>query len=44
MAEKKRKPFASYTPSQGVEYAQDCPGYHPDLCKTITDHHTSTGG
>ena len=38
------KTFSSYTQDQGKTYAQSRPGYHPDLYKTIIDHHTSTGG
>jgi SAM-dependent methyltransferase len=38
------KTFSSYTQDQGANYAQNRPGYHPNLYKTIIDHHTSTGG
>ena len=38
------KTFSSYTKDQGANYAQNRPGYHPSLYKTIIDHHTSTGG
>jgi len=38
------KTFSSYTQDQGANYAQNRPGYHPELYKTIIDHHTSTGG
>jgi len=38
------KTFRSYTKDQGVNYAKNRPGYHPNLYKTIIDHHTSTGG
>jgi trans-aconitate 3-methyltransferase len=38
------KTFTSYTKDQGAKYAQSRRGYHPDLYKTIIDHHTSTGG
>jgi SAM-dependent methyltransferase len=38
------KTFSSYTQDQGANYAQNRPDYHPNLYKTIIDHHTSTGG
>jgi SAM-dependent methyltransferase len=38
------KTFRAYTKDQGAEYAQHRPGYHPNLYKTILDHHTFTGG
>jgi SAM-dependent methyltransferase len=38
------KTFTSFTKDQGAKYAQNRPGYHPNLYKTIIDHHTSTGG
>lgn len=38
------KTFSSYTQDQGANYAQNRPDYHPDLYKTVIDHHTSTGG
>ncbi|MCJ1458638.1 hypothetical protein MMC28_009012 [Mycoblastus sanguinarius] len=38
------KTFRSYTQDQGATYAQNRHGYHPNLYKTIIDHHTSTGG
>ena len=38
------KTFSSYTQDQGAKYAQNRPGYHPNLFKTVIDHHTSTGG
>jgi SAM-dependent methyltransferase len=38
------KTFSSYNQDQGANYAQNRPDYHPNLYKTIIDHHTSTGG
>jgi len=38
------KTFRSYSKEQGKHYAENRSGYHPDLYKTIIDHHTSTGG
>jgi ubiquinone/menaquinone biosynthesis C-methylase UbiE len=38
------KTFSKFTQSQGANYAQHRAGYHPTLYKTITSHHTSTGG
>ncbi|KAF7562272.1 hypothetical protein G7046_g1856 [Stylonectria norvegica] len=38
------KTFKSYTQDQGAKYAQVRPPYHPNLYKTIVNHHTSTGG
>ena len=38
------KTFSSYTKDQGANYAQNRRGYHPNLYKTVIDHHTSTGG
>jgi SAM-dependent methyltransferase len=38
------KTFKSYTKEQGQKYAQNRPGYNPNLFKIIVDHHTSTGG
>jgi SAM-dependent methyltransferase len=38
------KTFRSYTHEQGATYAQNRRGYHPNLYKTILNHHTSTGG
>jgi trans-aconitate 3-methyltransferase len=38
------KTFSAYTQDQGANYAQNRRGYHPNLYKTIIDHHTSTGG
>lgn len=36
--------FKAYTKDQGADYAKARPGYHPDLYKSIIDHHTSLGG
>lgn len=36
--------FRSYGHAQGVNYAQNRPTYHPNLYKTIVNHHLSTGG
>ncbi|CZR66547.1 related to trans-aconitate 3-methyltransferase [Phialocephala subalpina] len=38
------KTFSSFNKAQGANYAQNRRGYHPNLYKTIIDHHTSTGG
>lgn len=38
------KTFTSFNKDQGSNYAQNRPGYHPNLYKTIIDYHTSTGG
>lgn len=38
------KTFSSYTQDQGANYAQNRTDYHPNLYKTIIDHHTSTSG
>ena len=38
------KTFRFYNKDQGADYAKVRPGYHPDLYKTIIEHHTSTGG
>jgi ubiquinone/menaquinone biosynthesis C-methylase UbiE len=38
------KTFSSYTQDQAANYSQNRRGYHPNLYKTIIDHHTSTGG
>ncbi|KAF8856563.1 S-adenosyl-L-methionine-dependent methyltransferase [Acephala macrosclerotiorum] len=38
------KTFTSFNKSQGANYAQNRRGYHPNLYKSIIDHHTSTGG
>jgi SAM-dependent methyltransferase len=38
------KTFTSYTQQQGANYAKNRDDYHPNLYKSIIDHHTSTGG
>ncbi|CAL5871308.1 uncharacterized protein PFLUO_LOCUS5558 [Penicillium psychrofluorescens] len=36
--------FRSYDQSQGIAYSRLRPNYHPNLYKTIIDHHLFTGG
>jgi trans-aconitate 3-methyltransferase len=38
------KTFRSYTKEQGASYAKNRSGYHPNLYKSIIEHHTAAGG
>ncbi|KAF2875902.1 S-adenosyl-L-methionine-dependent methyltransferase [Massariosphaeria phaeospora] len=40
----KEKTFTAYTPAQGAHYANSRPDYHPDLYRSVLDHHRSTAG